>query len=83
MSETPPRLNDAYKHNFQTLLRAAEEDDLVLASCLDVTNGEPRAVICATYEDGEGMVNLVPLAKLFDGDPYDEVQPPPAMERAV
>lgn len=82
MNETPPRLNEAYKHNFQTLLRAAEEDDLVLASCLDVATGEPRAVICATYQDDEGMIVIAPLAKLFDGDPYDEVRPPAAMEPA-
>lgn len=75
MTHVTPPLHDAHVENFRTLMQAAEDDALCLASCLDKATGEPRAVVCATYiEDGEAV--LVPIAKLFDGNPYDELVPP-------
>ncbi|MDB5723333.1 MAG: hypothetical protein JWQ16_87 [Novosphingobium sp.] len=44
---------DAYRQNFDTLLRAAGEHHLALLECRDAATGEPRYVICAVGWDGE------------------------------
>jgi len=61
-------------HNFHTLLRAAENGDLSLMECKNGA-GEYVAVICATTFDGKEY-QFVPFAKLFAGNPYEEVIPP-------
>ena len=63
------------KRNFDTLLKAAKHGELALLECQDSSSGEARSVICAVNRDGEGF-EFVPLAKLFSGNPYDEVTPP-------
>lgn len=68
-------IQDGYKQNFQTLLDAAVNGDLCLMECTD-QEGRPVIAICAHYVDEEGMHNMVPLAKMFDGDPYSELNPP-------
>lgn len=65
-----------YKANFNTMLLAAENKDLALLDCQDKKTGEQVHVVCAVYHDSEGQYNFVPLAKMFDGDPYEEVNPP-------
>jgi hypothetical protein len=37
--------------------------------------GQPVYALCAVNYDGE-MVDLVPLARMFDGNPYEELVPP-------
>lgn len=66
---------DGYKPNFETLQRAGRCDDLALAECTDVKTGARVAVVCAVQRSGDS-VEMVPLAKMFDGDPYEEVLPP-------
>jgi hypothetical protein len=63
------------KKNFETILKAAKKGDLALLECQDADSGEARSVICAVNRNGEGF-EFVPLAKLFAGNPYDEVTPP-------
>lgn len=60
--------------NFQTLQSAFANKDTCLAECTDKA-GNPVYAICMVYEDN-GEVVLVPVAKLFDGNPYDELNPP-------
>ncbi len=67
---------DGYKANFKTLLKAAENGDLALIECQDAATRVPVVVICAVFKDKDGMFNTVPLAKMFDGDPYEELIPP-------
>lgn len=43
--------------------------------CVDAASGEPRSVVCAVNRQGEEYF-FVPLAKLFTGNPYDELSPP-------
>ena len=61
--------------NFDTLLKAAKSGDLALLQCSDIVSGRARSVVCAVNRIGE-EVEFVPLAKLFDANPYDELTPP-------
>jgi Family of unknown function (DUF6117) len=63
------------KKNFQTLLTAASNGHLALLECVDSSSGETRSVVCAVNHVGEEY-EFVPLAKLFRGNPYDEITPP-------
>lgn len=65
-----------YLPNFETLKRAAAAGDLALLSCQDKATGKHVAVLTAVYQDEDGQYCMVPLAKLFDGDPYQELNPP-------
>ena len=65
-----------YKANFDTLLRAARAGDLALLECRSVARGEPVSVVCAANRLPEGAIEFVPLATLFDGNPYEHVLPP-------
>lgn len=71
-----PPLKKGYRRNFQTLLDAAENNNISLVSCTDVKTGKPSAVICAVNGPNDGSLEFVPLAKLFDENPYEEVTPP-------
>ena len=68
-------IKKGYKLNFETLLAAAINGDLALVECTD-QEGRPVMTVCAVFMDDEGMYNTVPLAKLFDGNPYEELNPP-------
>ena len=63
------------RQNFETILNAAQNGDLALLECADAASGEKRSVVCAVNRDGTDFV-FVPLAKLFIGNPYDELTPP-------
>ena len=63
------------RENFKTLLRAARSGDLALMECSYTAGGSYVAVLCAVGWDGQEYI-LTPLAKLFSGDPYQEVTPP-------
>jgi len=69
-------INDVIKTNFQTLLTAARNGDLALLECTDKATGNPVYVICAVNAGPDGLYSMTPLAKMFDGNPYDEVGPP-------
>jgi hypothetical protein len=64
-----------HRNNFQTLLRAAENDDVCLVQAVDLRTQERCAIICAVQHTDDGQVELVPFARMFDGNPYDEVRP--------
>lgn len=63
------------KKNFETLQRAFKNGDVCLMECTDAKTGDYRAVICAAYREGDEIVT-VPFAQLFDGNPYEMVNPP-------
>ena len=63
------------RKNFDTLLRAASNDRLVLMECTDAVTGEPRYVICAVGCEGTDYV-FTPFGHLVDGNPYDAYLPP-------
>lgn len=70
-----PRIQKGYKKNFETMLLAAKHGDLCLVDCQDKATGKPVRVVCAVNRMSEEL-ELAPLAKLFDGNPYDELNPP-------
>ena len=65
----------AYSNNFATLQRAQDNGDLALVECTDAETGKPVYTICAMDRHGDEYV-MVPLAKMFDGNPYEELVPP-------
>lgn len=73
-------IRPGYKTNLQTLQRAAKAGDLGLMECTDAKTGQVVIVVVARRRDPEGLINMVPLAKMFDGNPYEEVIPPGGMQ---
>ena len=67
---------DGHKANFETLKTAASNGDLVLMDCKDAKTKARVAVVCAVWQDAEGQYNFVPLARMFNGNPYKAVIPP-------
>ena len=63
------------RQNFQTLLNAVENDDVALLECTDKQTGEPVYTIVAVTHDGDEYI-LAPFAKMFDGNPFEELNPP-------
>lgn len=63
------------KANFTTIQKAVKAGDVALLECTDKHTGELINVLCAVNFQG-GEYHMVPLAKLFTGNPYDEVLPP-------
>ena len=65
-----------YKENWKTIKEAANAEALCLLECKDRKTGATVIALCATWKDAEGMINFAPLAKMFDGNPYDELISP-------
>jgi hypothetical protein len=70
---------EGYKNNFKTLCRAIRSGDVCLMECTDAATGNPAVVVCAVQRDGDSF-EMVPFAKLFDGNPYEELLPPTTEE---
>lgn len=66
---------EGYIANFNTLTKAFKNKNVALVETSDKATGKKVYVICAVQRDGE-MIEIVPFAKLFDGNPYDELVPP-------
>ena len=65
--------------NLETLERASADENLALMECTDAITGLPVIAICAvSYINGE--YSAIPLAKMFDGNPYEELVPPTVPE---
>ena len=75
-SKQPKTFLDGHKANFDTLRRAFAEGAVCLLECQDRATGKLVAVICAMQRDDGESANMVPFAKMFDGNPYDELNPP-------
>jgi hypothetical protein len=71
-----PKLEIGYRRNFATLERASAAGDLALIDCQDKATGQPVRVIAAMQREADGDITIVPLARMFDGNPYDELNPP-------
>ena len=64
-----------HKENFETLRQAFLAGDVALLECQSASNGETVAVLCAANRQN-GDVDFVPFATLFNGNPYEEINPP-------
>jgi len=66
---------DGHRQNFEMLLEAAKNADLALVECSERGTGKPVFTLCAVVHDGEEFT-IMPFAKMFDGNPYEELNPP-------
>lgn len=62
--------------NFETLKRACVNGDLALMECQVKATGKVVEVVCAMYEEEDGMVSAIPIAQMYDENPYDILNPP-------
>jgi len=74
-------ITEGYQTNFQTLVEAIKDGNVCLVECKEAATGDPVMVICAInkYNDlsvFQPQYEMVPLAKLFNGNPYKELMPP-------
>lgn len=67
-------ISKGHKNNFETLKQAAVHGDLALMECQSSATGKPVMVLCAVNRNRDEL-EFVPVAKLFSGNPYDEVSP--------
>lgn len=68
-------LKPGHVSNFETLRHAFAEGRICLVECRDKKSGESVAVLCALNRVGE-ETELVPFARMFNGNPYDELHDP-------
>ena len=69
------------QQNFDTLLRAAREQNLGLLECKDAETGEVRYVLTAVGWNGKEFV-MTPFGHLCPDNPYDAYVPPDMTEGA-
>ena len=60
---------------FAMLLDAAEEHSLCITECFNIASGKKEYVLCAHHMEN-GTEDYIPLAKLFKGNPLNEITPP-------
>ena len=66
-----------HKANFETMKRAFAAGHVALMECTDAKTGATVIVVCAAQiRTQDGAYEFVPLAKMFDGNPYEELVPP-------
>jgi hypothetical protein len=74
-----PPLGGAYLENFETLKRAAENEDLALVSAIRKSDGQPVALVCAVgFDRSSEEFNITPFAVMVEGDPFELFEPPEA-----
>jgi hypothetical protein len=69
-------LATGHKQNFETLQQAFDNGDVALMECQLAATGEPVAVLCAANRLPDGEVEFAPFAMLFNGNPYEILNPP-------
>ena len=64
-------------YNFLDLLKDMfNRDDLAIVLCADKNTKKDKLVLCAIMNNNEsGTSSIVPLAQLFNNDPYDRLEP--------
>jgi hypothetical protein len=65
-----------YRSNFETLRKAFKSGDVALLECTDAKTGATVIAICTVRHDRDGSVVMSPFAKMFDGNPFEELLPP-------
>jgi hypothetical protein len=78
------RIVKAHQENFKTLLKAVKNGDIALVDCIetihcdncDCNHKEHVAVLTAMSTAPDGTVTMTPLARFFNGNPYEILTPP-------
>ena len=65
-----------HRKNFEALKRAFANGDVMVAECTDAKTGKPVITLCMVNRHRNGDIEAVPVAKFFDGNPYEELAPP-------
>lgn len=68
-------ISKGHQANFETLKKAFKNKAVALMECTDAVTGKPVITICAV-NTVNGEYELIPLAKMFDGNPFEELLPP-------
>lgn len=68
-------ISKGHKANFETLKKAFKNKAVALMECTDAETGKPVITVCAV-NIVNGEYEFIPLAKMFDGNPFEELLPP-------
>jgi hypothetical protein len=72
-----PQLTDLQKKRFTDLVTAVKQDAVALVDCKDAKTGEQVPTVCLVWTDADGMINMMPLARVVDTpSPYYGLLPP-------
>lgn len=69
-------LNKGDITNFRNMVKAAKADRLALLECAEVGTGKPVATIVFVNRERSGDFEFVPVARMFDGNPFEQLIPP-------
>jgi hypothetical protein len=69
-------LAKGHRKNLDTIIHAADARDLAVLECRDRHTREPVPVLAAVHQDDEGQFVFTPLARMFTGNPYEELLGP-------
>jgi hypothetical protein len=70
------KLLAAHRQNYNTLVDAVMRGRTALMDCVNKRTGERVAVVCAYNVDKDGAYDFVPMAQLFNENPFDILRPP-------
>jgi len=66
---------EAQKAAFECIKAGVEDKNLCLVECTDDRTGEDVVALCGAIEMGEGRTMFIPVAKMFDGNPFEQITP--------
>ena len=66
-------LAKGHRKNLDTIIRAATACDLAVLECQDRQTRAPVPVLVAVHQDDGGQFVFTPLARMFTGNPYEEL----------
>lgn len=75
----PPQVNlipDDVREQFRMLLSAVVNHELAVVACKDVASGKDAFVICIVVTNGDGSLDITPLARMYTSNPYADIVPP-------
>jgi len=68
-------ISNRAKLTFDNIVISAQENRLCVAACTERRTGRKVYVVCESYVE-DGATQFVPLARLFSGNPHNEITPP-------
>lgn len=69
-------IKEGYRANFDTILRAARNNDLALIEAKRDSDGKEVVLLCAVASDEEEY-NITPFAEMCSGNPFEDYIPFP------
>ena len=69
-------LGKGHQKHLDTIMRAARAHDLAVLECQDRLTHAPVPVLVAVHQDDDGQYVFTPLARMFTGNPYEELLGP-------